>query len=304
MPKQRIVLSIIGVLMLSLTVSAELKVYSYGIDSAVRGASKDASPAQSSVIRPSSVVATSTSEDLVVTAFWYVNSGVSSSDGVSVVRVAFNNFLFDSAYGSLSVSDISLLSSEPPAIKRGYFYPNPMRFSEGKGVLNYYLTQNMDIEIHLYDIFGRKIWSKRCAATDTCGMQGNRNLKFGPDADSELNGHQLSAGVYFYLFFRQALEAKVLHYSCDFCQRPIDPAVCIRHVVKINVFPAVDSPNEKSCLPESESLGDDHLDDMDDLLERLEEQDLAAFLDDGTRSLPAHAGHHCRGKRSDQPIKT
>ena len=57
----------------------------------------------------------------------------------------------------------------------------------------------------------------------------------------------------------------MLHYSCDFCQRPIDPAVCIRHVVKINVFPAVDS-NDKSCLL---STLDDHLDDMDDLLERL-----------------------------------
>ena len=63
----------------------------------------------------------------------------------------------------------------------------------------------------------------------------------------------------------------MLHYSCDFCQRPIDPAVGIRHVVKINVFPAVDSQNDENCTSESESLGDDHLDDMHDLLERLEE---------------------------------
>lgn len=94
----------------------------------------------------------------------------------------------------------------------------------------------------------------------------------------------------------------MLHYSCDFCQRPIDPAVCIRHVVKINVFPAVDSPNEKSCLPESESLGDDHLDDMDDLLERLEEQDLAAFLDDGTRSLRFDLCDACRQRFLKNPL--
>ena len=57
----------------------------------------------------------------------------------------------------------------------------------------------------------------------------------------------------------------------------------IRHVAG-NVFPAVDSQKDENCPPESESLGDDHLDDMHDLLERLEEQDLAAFLDDGTRT--------------------
>ena len=208
MPKPRIVLSIIGVLMLSLTASAEIKVYSYGIDSAVRAASKAPTQESSSVIRPSSVIATSTSDKLQVMGFWYVNSGVSESDGLSVVRVAFNNFLFDSAYGSLSVSDINLLSAVAPEVIGGYFHPNPMRFSEDKGVLGYTLTQNMAIEIHLYDIFGRKIWSKKCAATDVCGIQGNKLLKFNSTADSELKGHQLSAGVYFYLFIYEGKVVK------------------------------------------------------------------------------------------------
>ena len=94
----------------------------------------------------------------------------------------------------------------------------------------------------------------------------------------------------------------MLHYSCDFCQRPIDPAVCIRHVVKINVFPAVDSQNDENCHPESESLGDDHLDDMHDLLERLEEQDLAAFLADGTRSLRFELCDACRQRILQNPL--
>ena len=94
----------------------------------------------------------------------------------------------------------------------------------------------------------------------------------------------------------------MLHYSCYFCQRPIDPAVCIRHVVKINVFPAVDSQNDESCSHESESLGDDHLDDMHDLLERLEEQDLAAFLDDGTRSLRFDLCDACRQRFLQNPL--
>ena len=94
----------------------------------------------------------------------------------------------------------------------------------------------------------------------------------------------------------------MLHYSCDFWQRPIDPAVGIRHVVKIDVFPAVDSQSDKSCTPESESLGDDYLDDMHDLLERLEEQDLAAFLDDGTRTLRFDLCDACRQRFLRNPL--
>jgi hypothetical protein len=199
MPKQRIVMSIIGVLMLSLTVSAEIKVYSYGIDSAVKSAANAPSQETSSVVRPSSVVATSSSSDLVVKGFWYVNSGVSQSDGVSVMRVAFNNFLFDSAEGSLSISDINLLADETNSFTGGYFYPNPFSFKEG-GELNYRLTGVMDIEIHMYDIFGHKIYQKTCTAGSGCGASGElQSIKF--DAQNpELNGHELSAGVYFYLF--------------------------------------------------------------------------------------------------------
>ncbi|MEO2000308.1 MAG: hypothetical protein ABGW75_01685 [Pirellulales bacterium] len=94
----------------------------------------------------------------------------------------------------------------------------------------------------------------------------------------------------------------MLHYSCDLCQRPIDPAVGIRHVVKINVFPAVDSQSDENCTLESESLGDDHLDDMHDLLERLEEQDLAAFLDDGTRALRFDLCDACRQRFLRNPL--
>lgn len=108
--------------------------------------------------------------------------------------------------------------------------------------------------------------------------------------------------LFILLFFRQTPEANVLHYSCDLCQRPIDPAVCIRHVVKINVFPAVDSQNEEDSLAGSETLGDDHLDDMHDLLERLEEQDLAAFLDDGTRSLRFDLCDACRQRFLRNPL--
>ncbi len=76
----------------------------------------------------------------------------------------------------------------------------------------------------------------------------------------------------------------------------------MRHVVKINVFPAVDSQKDENCTPETESLGDDHLDDMHDLLERLEEQDLAAFLDDGTRALRFDLCDACRQRFLRNPL--
>ena len=119
---------------------------------------------------------------------------------------------------------------------------------------------------------------------------------------SRIHGMFEATLLFILLFFRQTPEANVLHYSCDLCQRPIDPAVCIRHVVKINVFPAVDSQNEEDSLAGSETLGDDHLDDMHDLLERLEEQDLAAFLDDGTRSLRFDLCDACRQRFLRNPL--
>ena len=95
----------------------------------------------------------------------------------------------------------------------------------------------------------------------------------------------------------------MLHYSCDLCQRPIDPQLGIRHVVKISVFPAVETHDDEftSCC---EGACEDHLDDMQDLLERLEEQDLAAFLDDGTRSLRFDLCDTCRQRFLRNPLGT
>jgi len=93
----------------------------------------------------------------------------------------------------------------------------------------------------------------------------------------------------------------VLHYSCDLCQRPIDPHVGLRHVVKISVFPAVDAEDGESCDC-NDAAGDDHLGNMHDLLERIEEQDLEAFLDDGTRSLRFDLCDACRQRFLRNPL--
>jgi len=65
----------------------------------------------------------------------------------------------------------------------------------------------------------------------------------------------------------------MLHYSCDVCKRPIHPHADVRHVVKIEVFPAVED-DACDCL-DSDDLCDegDHLEEMQELLEQLDDCD-------------------------------
>ena len=91
------------------------------------------------------------------------------------------------------------------------FYPNPFRFTNNNtatgvagGVLQYQLSKPMAIEIQMYDIFGRRIWSKQCAANSECGRAQINKITFNKEA---LNGYELSSGVYFYIFI---FEGKVI----------------------------------------------------------------------------------------------
>jgi hypothetical protein len=178
---------------------SSVKVSSYDVNSAIQTSSS------AGLVNKSNVIASSENNRLDVLGFWFVNSGLSYSDDVVVMRVAFNNFLFDSADGSVSVKDINMLSDGPKELQgQPLFYPNPFRFSSinketGKsgGSLQYILSQPMDIEIQMYDIFGRRIWKKACASNSSCGQAGQNKIAFNK---SELNGYEMSAGVYFYIF--------------------------------------------------------------------------------------------------------
>jgi len=69
----------------------------------------------------------------------------------------------------------------------------------------------------------------------------------------------------------------MLHYSCDICKRPIVAGSDLRHVVKIEVFPAVED-QPCGCPGGSVSQHDaDHLEEMQDLLERLDDADLRSL---------------------------
>ena len=181
-----------------------VKVSSYGVDAAIQ---------TTLLVQPhSNVIATSTNNNLNVLGFWFVNSGVSYSDDVVVMRVAFNNFLFDSVDG-MSVRDINMLSDTVADFQQDpLFYPSPFRFSNtnketGKAGSTLYFTTTtaMDMEIHLYDIFGRRVWQKECPIGSACGQRGENRIEFNKES---LNGFELSAGVYFYIFI---YEGKVIH---------------------------------------------------------------------------------------------
>jgi hypothetical protein len=62
----------------------------------------------------------------------------------------------------------------------------------------------------------------------------------------------------------------MIHYSCDLCKRVIDPHADTRHIVKIEVFTAIDDVQACGCDAVSEDEAD-HLESMHDLLERLDE---------------------------------
>ena len=92
----------------------------------------------------------------------------------------------------------------------------------------------------------------------------------------------------------------MLHYSCDVCKRPIDSASGTRHVVKIEVFAAVEDEHacDDAATPAEEDA--DHLDEMQELLERLD--DAGDGMDDETRSMRFDLCDECRRKFVRNPL--
>ncbi len=92
----------------------------------------------------------------------------------------------------------------------------------------------------------------------------------------------------------------MLHFSCDACKRPIDPHTGTRHVVKIEVFTAIEDDDACGCTAESGEHDEaDHLEEMQDLLERLDD---AGDLGDDTRSMRFDLCDDCRRKYVRNPL--
>lgn len=92
----------------------------------------------------------------------------------------------------------------------------------------------------------------------------------------------------------------MLHYSCDVCKRPIDPHRDVRHVVKIEVFPAID---DTACgAADGDQADADPLDAMHEILERIGDCEDDAAFDDGTRSLRFDLCEACRQRFVRNPL--
>lgn len=89
----------------------------------------------------------------------------------------------------------------------------------------------------------------------------------------------------------------MLHYSCDLCKRPIDVKRDARHVVKIEVFPAVEEIDADAELADI-----DNLEEMHELLESLDESDAAESANTPSRSLRFDLCDACRQRYLKNPL--
>ncbi|NDC52876.1 MAG: hypothetical protein EBZ74_00965 [Planctomycetia bacterium] len=97
----------------------------------------------------------------------------------------------------------------------------------------------------------------------------------------------------------------MLHYSCDLCKRPIDPHADVRHVVKIEVFEAVEDEGDALCCnPETGREEADHLEEMQGLLESIDDRDLEreGMFGEGTHAFRYDLCDACRSRFLKNPL--
>lgn len=90
----------------------------------------------------------------------------------------------------------------------------------------------------------------------------------------------------------------MIHYSCDLCKRELDPQNDLRYVVKMEIYAAFD--------PDADADGDeedrDHLEEIQDILERLEDSSNDAVGDDVYQQLRFDLCPECRKKFVKNPL--
>jgi hypothetical protein len=89
----------------------------------------------------------------------------------------------------------------------------------------------------------------------------------------------------------------MIHYSCDLCKRDFDPDDDLRYVVKIEVFAAYDS-NSSTADDEDH----DHLQEIQDILENMEDAEDERIGDDVYQQLRFDLCPECRRKFLKNPL--
>ena len=90
---------------------------------------------------------------------------------------------------------------------------------------------------------------------------------------------------------------KMIRYSCDLCKRELDPQDDLRYVVKVEVYAAFDP-----AAVDSEEDDRDHLEEIQDILERLEDSDTDGIGDDVYQQLRFDLCPECRKKFIKNPL--
>ncbi|RIK81509.1 MAG: hypothetical protein DCC67_08110 [Planctomycetota bacterium] len=87
----------------------------------------------------------------------------------------------------------------------------------------------------------------------------------------------------------------MLHYTCDCCKRLIDPERELRYVVRVEVYAALE--------PMADDVEDerDHLEEIQDILERLDAED-AQISDDVYQQKRYDLCGQCRNRYVKNPL--
>jgi hypothetical protein len=89
----------------------------------------------------------------------------------------------------------------------------------------------------------------------------------------------------------------MIRYSCDLCRRELDPQDDLRYVVKIEIYAAFDP-----AAASGEDDDRDHLEEIQDVLERLEDSDCSDVGDDVYQQLRFDLCPECRKKFVKNPL--
>lgn len=89
----------------------------------------------------------------------------------------------------------------------------------------------------------------------------------------------------------------MIRYSCDLCKRELDPEVDLRYVVKMEVYAAIDPAAADEADDDR-----DHLQEIQDILERLEDADNDRIGDDVYQQLRFDLCTECRKKFVKHPL--
>ena len=96
-------------------------------------------------------------------------------------------------------------------------------------------------------------------------------------------GHQWRAGM--------------IRYSCDLCKRELDPQNDLRYVVKMEIYAAFDP-----SAAEADDEDHDHLEEIQDILERLEDTASESIGDDVYQQLRFDLCPECRKRFIRNPL--